>query len=258
MTAPPTPAARWLFDLGNTRLKWARADQLASCGATALAYDLDLDLSAAAAAWADVREGDEAWLASVGPAAATARLASALGRRGVRTIRASTRPALAGVRIAYADPAKLGVDRFLALLGARARAHRAWLIVGVGTALTIDLLGADGIHHGGLIAPSPTLMRQSLSQRAPHLPGAGGHVVDFADDTLAALASGTTLAARALVARSRHAARRRLGVSPSLLVAGGGAQALLDGWKVQASLATDLVLEGLAVYAAEGAGIAMP
>ncbi|HEY2345396.1 MAG TPA: type III pantothenate kinase [Xanthomonadaceae bacterium] len=239
----------WLFDLGNTRLKWTRADALASRGEPVAVHSGALDADALDAAFAGVRAGDRAWLASVATPAATAMVEAALALRGALLERAVTRPALAGVRIAYAEPARLGVDRFLALLAAHARAPQAWLIASVGTALTIDLLAADGSHHGGLIAPSPTLMREALAQRAPHLPRDGGDIVDFAADTTDALASGTILSARALVERSLRAARRKLGATPALLVAGGGADGLLDGWRVRASRAPDLVLEGLAVYA---------
>jgi type III pantothenate kinase len=153
------------------------------------------------------------------------------------------------VRIAYPDPSRLGVDRFLALLAARARAPGAWLIASVGTALTIDLLGADGLHQGGLIAPSPTLMREALAQRAPQLPIKGGKVIDFAADTVDALASGTILSARALIARSLQAARERFATTPTLLIAGGGAEAVCRDWQVRAERAPDLVLRGLQVYA---------
>ena len=125
----------------------------------------------------------------------------------------------------------------------------AALIASIGTALTIDLLGADGRHHGGLIAPSPTLMREALARRAPRLPLDGGRVVDFADDTNDALASGTILSARALIVRSLHAARQRLGARPALLVAGGGADAVCDAWRMRFVRTPHLVLHGLQVYA---------
>src|SRR3546814_11073540 len=66
-------------------------------------------------------------------------------------------------------PSRLGVDRFLALLGAHARGVGATMVVGVGTALTVDWLDADGRHRGGRIAPSPTLMRDALHARAARL-----------------------------------------------------------------------------------------
>ena len=236
--------ATWLFDLGNTRLKWMRADVgVAHALAHADAVD-PLD-----AAFADIRNGDHCWIASVASPARTAAIASALDRRGAKLTRATTRGACAGVRIAYADPSRLGVDRFLALIAAHARAPGAALIVSVGTAMTIDLLDADGMHRGGLIAPSPTLMRAALARRAPQLPVDGGEVMDFASDTADALASGAIGSARALISHSLRAARRRLDAPPTLLITGGGADALCDGWRVRAERVPDLVLRGLRVYA---------
>src|SRR3546814_4802894 len=57
------------------------------------------------------------------------------------------------------------------------------MVVGVGTALTVDWLDADGRHRGGRIAPSPTLMRDALHARAAQLPASGGRYVEFGDDT---------------------------------------------------------------------------
>jgi len=254
MRAGIHPARTWLIDLGNTRLKWmcadrAHGDALAPGQAHALAHAESADASALDAAFAAVAAGDHVWIASVASPALTAAVESALRRRGAQVARALTQAECAGVRIAYADPSRLGVDRFLALLAAQARAPGAWLIVSVGTALTIDLLDADGLHQGGLIAPSPTLMRESLAQRASQLPIDGGAVMDFATDTVDALASGAILSARALIARSLRSARRRVGRVPTLLIAGGGADAVCAGWRMHPQRAPDLVLQGLQVYA---------
>ena len=241
MTMRPT----WLFDLGNTRLKWARADELVASDARARAHDA----ATPDMACTEVRAGDRAWVASVATPERTQTLESALLARGAIVMRAITRKRCAGVRIAYAEPSRLGVDRFLALLAAHALAPQSWLIASIGTALTIDLLDADGLHRGGLIAPSPTVMREALAARAPHLPVAGGNVADFAADTADALASGAIGAARALIAQSLHAARQRIGVKPALLITGGGADALCAGWRMRAQRMPDLVLHGLRVYA---------
>jgi type III pantothenate kinase len=239
--------ADWLFDLGNTRLKWTRADALETGDAHALAHGHEGD--PLDAAFSDIRGGDRAWIASVASPTRTTAVESALVRRGAQVTRAITRSACAGVRIAYADPSRLGVDRFLALIAAHARAPGASLIASVGTALTIDLLDADGVHRGGLIAPSPTLMRESLALRAPQLPVEGGKVMDFASDTADALASGAIGSARAFIAHSLRTARRRLDTTPTLLITGGGADALCTGWRVRAERVPDLVLRGLRVYA---------
>lgn len=245
--------SRWLIDLGNTRLKWARAEDAALHEVHALAHAESAGMDARLdAAFAQIPTGAMAWLASVAGDALTAQVIAALERRNANVQRVRTQAEFAGVRIAYAEPARLGVDRFLALIAAHARAARPWLIVSVGTALTLDLLDASGRHHGGLIAPSPALMRESLAQRAAQLPIEGGMVVDFASDTFDALASGSTLAARALIERSLHAAAQRIGTMPTLLLSGGGAAALGEDWPAPVEHEAHLVLHGLRLWAQAG------
>ncbi|MBT2745631.1 MULTISPECIES: type III pantothenate kinase [unclassified Lysobacter] len=243
----------WLFDLGNTRLKCAplRADGRPG---PALALPHREEDIAAALAQALPRERiDVAYLASVAHPAQRMAVLQALSERCARIsiARTQTRFALPGfgeVRIAYAEPRKLGVDRFLALLGAHAQGQGAALICGVGTALTIDLIDARGQHHGGLIAPSPTLMREALHARAPQLPELGGERMAFAADTEDALASGCDGAALALIERSLLAGKLKLGAVPRLLLHGGGSDALAAALPTPIASPT-LVLEGLAIWA---------
>lgn len=69
-----------------------------------------------------------------------------------------------GISIQYEDPARLGVDRWLAMLAAYSSVKGACIVVDAGTALTIDVLAADGAHQGGYILPGLALMRASLEQ----------------------------------------------------------------------------------------------
>ncbi len=114
--------------------------------------------------------------------------------------------------------------------------------------MTIDLLAADGQHLGGLIAPSPELMRQALTQRASQLQVSGGAVLEFAHNTRDALASGSVLAARALIERSLASAQRKLAMMPGLLLTGGGVDALGDQWPVVPRREPNLVLHGLRAW----------
>lgn len=239
--------SHWLFDLGNSRLKLAplrgtgRAGESEAIGHDGERFEADWQARLPDAI-------DTAWIASVAAPDLGTRLADELVRRGARVEVVHTRAACDGVRIAYAQPDRLGVDRFLALLAAHALVPRAALVVGVGTALTIDLLDAGGRHHGGRIAPSPALMRAALHARTAALPLDGGAFVEFADDTADALASGCEGAALGLVARSQAHATRVLGTAPALLVHGGGAPALLPRLP-DAMHVPSLVLDGLARWA---------
>jgi type III pantothenate kinase len=244
--------ADWLFDLGNSRLKAApilgarHGDVVANAhGGDPARFDAVLPDA-----------GEVAYLASVaGPALSTALL-DALARRFQRICVARTQRSFAGVRIAYAEPARLGVDRFLALLGGHDGGGPA-LVVAVGTALTVDLLDAGGRHRGGRIAPAPTLMREALHGRVPHLPEEGGAYAEFASSTLDALASGCDGAALGLVERSLAQAAVLLGESPRLLLHGGGAGTLRG--RIACEWRPGLVMDGLLRWArAGGAGTVDP
>jgi type III pantothenate kinase len=242
---------RWLFDLGNSRLKCAQLHDDGSLGeAVALAHDGTAFAGNLHEVLPD--RADSACLASVASPALTAALVNALAARFRCISLARSSAQAAGVRIAYAEPERLGVDRFLALLAAHARGAGPWLIAGVGTALTIDLLDAEGLHRGGRIGPSPRIMREALQQAAGQLPAQGGRYREFATDTADALASGCEGAALGLIERSLRQAEQTLGKAPTLLLHGGGADTLAPHLP-EALRAPSLVLQGLALWSRAGA-----
>lgn len=235
----------WLIDLGNTRLKLAplRPDGRAGeVRAFAHAEALDEALPA-------IGTGSVVHLASVADAALTGRVEQSLQDRGLQLRRVRTASQFGRLRVAYAAPERLGVDRFLALLAASERGDDPYLIVSVGSALTVDLLAKDGGHLGGLIAATPSHQRRALAERFAALDIAGGDVVDFACDTDDALASGVQAAAVGLVERCLRRAEVRLGETPTLLLTGGGVSDLGDIQALAPVMAPDLVIEGLALHA---------
>lgn len=242
---------RLLLDLGNTRLKWAlrHGDDWRASGAVGWHEDVAGTL---AAAWSGQSPPEAVFGASVvdapREASVAACVASAFGRapHWLRT------PAEAcGVRNAYAEPQRLGVDRFLAMVAARADGLAPCVLAGAGTALTLDALAADGRHLGGLIAPGPRLMQQSLlGATAQVRPAHAGTIVEAADNTADAVASGCWLAAAALIERFAARMAPALGGAPALRLGGGDAEALLPLLNLPAQLAHDSVLHGLAVWAA--------
>jgi type III pantothenate kinase len=245
----------WLLDLGNTRLKLARSRAEGMELVTALAHDdvgFDAQLLQAMACASD-GEPAVAWLASVAPAGVRLRVEAALEAAGLAVQRASTKAECAGVRIAYADPARLGVDRFLGLLAARARGGDQ-LVVSFGSAITVDLLDSHGRHHGGLIGIAESQARQALVERFPALDrGEGEPSMAFAIDTPDAVAAGTHRQALGLVLAAWDDACAALGRPPALLLGGGDAPAYADA--LSRRLAAEvvrsdaLVIEGLRVYA---------
>ncbi|MCU1726429.1 pantothenate kinase [Pseudomonas sp. 7P_10.2_Bac1] len=70
--------------------------------------------------------------------------------------------AMAGVTNGYEDFERLGLDRWLALVGAYELSGRACLVLDLGTAVTADFVAKDGKHLGGFICPGLPLMRSQL------------------------------------------------------------------------------------------------
>jgi len=243
----------WLFDLGNTRLKCAPLADGRRGDVRAFAHRDDaVDIDGVLAAVGAASPGAVAWVASVAPTAYTEATAAALTGQGFQVRIARTLPICRRLRIAYETPGHLGVDRFLSLLAMSERDDGAWLLVSIGSAVTVDLLAGDGQHVGGAIAPSPVHMREALGQRFVVLDLPAGRAVDFADDTDAAVASGTDGAILGLIERSHRLAETRLGASPRVILSGGGAEAFAPGLPFECEQSAWLVLDGLTLFAQSG------
>lgn len=150
----------------------------------------------------------------------------------------------------YLNPARLGVDRWLAALAASASGASACAIVDCGTALTVDLVDAGGVHEGGVIAPGAATMAQALNASTARLPLVAGPAPAFPGRTTdECIALGCDLAVAGLVAQAvaRFDPERRR----RWLITGGAAPRLLDRAIGMPTLEhrPDLVLEGLVEYA---------
>lgn len=82
---------------------------------------------------------------------------------GIEVVRMETSERAAGVTCAYPDPSRLGVDRWLAVIGAWRQYGGDLMVVDAGTAITVDSVSASGEHHGGYIVPGLALMLRSLA-----------------------------------------------------------------------------------------------
>jgi len=242
-----------LVDIGNTRIKWA------------LSRDGSLDQQRAAAHATWTRADALAAFESIAPPARV--LVSNVGGEPIAALIRDTARELwslepefihstasaAGIRNAYSEPAKLGVDRWLAMIGAYASEQRPICVVSIGTAATIDGVDATGRHLGGLIIPGPDLMVDSLLHNTSDIArrtqnGSIGTGV-FANNTLGAIKQGAAHAAAALIERAVATMREQLGESPTLVISGGASSEVASALGIPHVAMSDLVLRGLAVYA---------
>lgn len=244
-----------LVDIGNTRIKWARFDGNRLGRARAAAHAAWRTADYARRLFGSARNPERVLVASVAGSGINQALAAAAGRAGagVRFVTVPRRGG--GVTVGYVEPWRLGVDRFAAVVGA----HEIFgtvpvCVVGVGTAMTIDLVGADGRHRGGTIVPAPSLMVETLLTRTHGIRrrargGAAGGAGVFGRSTRDAIERGSRYAAAALVDRAVEDASGLLGREPLVVLTGGDADTVRHLLRSRCIAVPDLVLRGLAVLA---------
>ena len=244
-----------LIDAGNTRIKWAQLEGRVLARARAAVHAGFSERDYARALFG--RSPPSSMLVSSVAGELVKRALTAAARRAgvrIRFVRVPQRAA--GVTVGYPEPWRLGVDRFVGLVGAVHLLPRlAVCVVGVGTALTVDLVDAAGRHRGGAIVPSPSLMVDTLLSRTYGIRrraqgGKAGATGLFARSTRDGIAQGSLYAAAALIDRAAREAALALDAGrPLVVLTGGGATAVRPLIESAAISVPDLVLKGLAVLA---------
>jgi len=239
-------------DVGNTRLKWAlypaphQGVALLAHGAVFLEAIDEL----AETVWADLPAPASMLGSNVAGEGVRRRVEEQLELWDVepRWVHASAEAG--GVVNGYDHPIRLGVDRWVALIGARQRviaagAPRPALVVMVGTAVTVDALDADGRFLGGLILPGFGLMLRALEMGTAGLKAPTGESVDFPTNTSDALMSGGTDAIAGAIERMHRKLLTRTGQKPKLLMSGGAATKLAAITDLPFETVETLIFEGL-------------
>jgi type III pantothenate kinase len=155
-----------------------------------------------------------------------------------------------GIVNGYEHPNRLGADRFVAQVGARARLLRTGpprpaLVVMVGTAVTVDAVDAGGRFLGGFILPGFGLMLRALEMGTAGLKAPTGEVVDFPTNTSDALMSGGAHAIAGAVERMYRSLAAHCGQTPACYMSGGAAVKLAPITDLPFETVDTLVFEGL-------------
>ncbi|QJD30228.1 type III pantothenate kinase [Methylococcus geothermalis] len=235
-----------LVDIGNSRVKWGLSEAGRWSFGGAFPTDVPYLAAECERQMAALRRPEAVLMSNVGGVLAGEIFADWCAKHWAVPVRSVRSEASAlGVVSAYPDPAQLGVDRWLGLIGARRMGQGACCIVSAGTAMTVDLLDAEGRHRGGAIAPGLAMMRSALGG----LEALGGPVETFdgffCNRTGAALSSGIVHSAVGLVRESLRQAATLLGTEPELLLTGGDAETLRPHIEASCRLVPHLVIEGL-------------
>lgn len=236
-----------LLDIGNTRIKWASWDGQFRYH-EALAHD------GAPAALIEQKTWPRAgsvWISAVPRLCDETALTAAVQRAcGFAPRFARSAGEWRGLRSAYAQPEKLGVDRWLAMIALWQLETSAFCVISAGTALTFDRVSAQGQHLGGVIAPGFIGMQASLLNVTNRSLQGAAHVYgnELGRDSASAIQQGAWFAARGVIEHCLHAAGRDS--NERRYLSGGDAELLLPAldqarWQHR----PHLVLEGLLALA---------
>jgi len=160
-----------MIDMGNSAIKWASLRQDVLSSQQRIVYDDHLDATLTQA-WLGLEKPSQGvWVSNVaGPQKAEILVQWVKKNWGLLPSFVETSHSECGIKNGYDNPKQLGIDRWLALIGA----HNLFLagashlentlicVVDCGTAVTLDVLADNGQHQGGVIMPGVNTLHQSL------------------------------------------------------------------------------------------------
>jgi type III pantothenate kinase len=242
-----------LMDVGNSRIKWGVLDgggirrtghiarrRIAGQGLQVLTTRLP-------------RRVDDVLISNVAGTTFATRLSGVVAAHcGCEVRFAHTARSGWGVTNAYRQPRRMGVDRWVALVGAWSERRSACLVVDAGTAITIDALDDSGHHLGGQIIPGMTMMTHALAASTDGIPEVGpltgrgsADAAMFARTTATAVREGARNAVAGAIDRAFRVLRAA-GGEPSVILTGGDASRILGALSEPPLHRPHLVLQGLA------------
>lgn len=261
-----------LMDIGNSCVKWATLHEGGKLSPQQrFCYQQEGLIDKLAEAF--IQSGNsmhwtagwnQIWVSNVaGPDLATALTDWTKATWGITPILVKTAGYDCGVTNGYHQPQQLGIDRWLALIGAHYLERGPLCVVDCGTAVTLDVLTAAGVHLGGLIMPGMSLMYQALLTDTHALAAKTTRLVDFkrpiptthlAQDTDTGIILGTLYAIAGWVEYNYQCLRTE-GQKYSLILTGGDSAEIAKLLTCPYRQVPDLVLQGLAVMVGRSSGI---
>jgi type III pantothenate kinase len=248
-----------VIDVGNTRLKWAWLTSTGLSDQQAVVHR-DAKPGIWTAALFDTGQRPTRVLVSnvAGSTMAKTLMHLSKDRFSVKPEFVTAAQEFHGLTNGYLDPSLLGADRWLALIGAWTLARSALCVVDVGTAVKVDSVDAEGQHLGGLITPGIHMMREALMSKTSDIARAAEHSTPslagiLANNTIGAVSRGAVFALAGMADRAAEVIEQNTGVRPRLFITGGDAGIITGTMRTHGEIVPDLVLQGLAVIAAQSA-----
>ncbi len=242
-----------LLDVGNSRLKWGVLDDGSVRRTGHISQEKIREQGLQVITTKLPRRVDVVFASNVAGTSFATRLAGVVGMHCHCDVRfAKSEKRGWGVTNSYRQPRRLGVDRWVAMVGAWAETGSSCLVVDAGTALTLDAIDDEGNHLGGQIIPGAATMLESLASATsdlPHVKGParqeGADLRMFGRNTAAAIREGAQNAVAGAIERAFHALQSNA-YDPTIVLTGGGASRILRALSETPVHRPNLVLQGLA------------
>jgi type III pantothenate kinase len=242
-----------LMDVGNTRIKWGVSEdgEIRRTGHISQARSRDGGLQVLTTKIP--RSVDEVIVSNVAGTTFATRLSGVVSAHCDRDVRfARCERSGWGITNSYTQPRRMGVDRWVAMVGAWAELNAACLVVDVGTAITIDAIDGDGQHLGGQIIPGVVTMAEALTAATSDIPavrpapGRGDADLGmFGRNTAAAVREGAQNAVAGAVDRAIRTLQSNA-YEPVVVLTGGDSSRILNALCETPLHRPHLVLQGLA------------
>ena len=242
-----------LMDVGNSRIKWGVLEDGEIRRTGHISQERIRDQGLQVLTTRIPRRIDDVFVSNVAGTSFATRLSGVIGMHcdcDVRFARSARHGW--GVTNSYTQPRRMGVDRWVAMLGAWAEVRGACLIVDVGTAMTIDAIDDQGQHLGGQIIPGVATMANALASATSDIPtvrpapGRGGADLGmFGHNTAAAVREGAQNAVAGAVDRAIRTLQSNAH-DPVVVLTGGDSSRILNALCETPLHRPHLVLQGLA------------
>ncbi|MDG4549247.1 MAG: type III pantothenate kinase [Candidatus Contendobacter sp.] len=239
-----------LADVGNSRIKWVQCERGEFQARGRAAHGEESWSELASGLWADLPRPARVLIVSVAGPKVRAELADWVEQAwAIEAEFAVSTAAACGIRNSYAEPERMGADRWVAMIAARALlGPRTCYVVDCGTAVTIDALAADGQHLGGVIVPGMRLMREALYRETRQIPPETGEARLFGQSTRDCVWGGSLYAVASAIDGIIDRMIASHGPGARLLT-GGAAGMVLPCLQDSYRLEPDLIFTGLRVIA---------
>jgi type III pantothenate kinase len=241
-----------VLDIGNTRLKWASfdGDKIVSRGAIFLA---EVEYFVARAGF-ERHPPTRVVGSHVANVTSKERVERQFAALGLPVLWLASTATACGVHNGYDDPARLGTDRWAAMVAAWTRGLAPCIVACAGTALTVDQLDERGQFIGGAIVAGYHAMLGGLAGNTAALSVDAGDWTAQPTNTRDALATGAIDAMVGAIERGQLRLTQRLrargnNVAPRIVLTGGSAYRLLAHLPEGNSVIDSLVLEGVYLLA---------